>query len=584
MNISFNKIINLEKDISIDDLKDALEDFLTIEDEKLKEEFLSKCKNVIISFLNKLLPMVDEYPASISYNKTAFKIDRLLYWANFLYGDSIFPLFNRNIQNVKDNSLYLYSLARYRNNVNIDLFDDKELLLDLDMYTKSNELKSKYSDISKDVLEDAYYLYFSLNNFLDKEDYEERKRKFMAKNNIGPSILKDYVEAYGILYLNTPLKKIDKMIKLVDNNHFYFSNDFFKFRGILNDIINSNDINYIKTIVYNNHLSSYGVKSFIEKYKFYNKKYTDNLDSIIEKVNLAIKLLEKEHKYIHYSIALMKIEKCNDMEEIKMIVKNNITYLTNNNVEIFIRNYRIILDDKKKQELEEQLLSKIEQAKEEIKKEGVLEKERRKENLYNSVDFNMFLSSDIKSKDDFCKLMDIGENDFNALFSMLEVKDNELYLKIKEKMQSLQGQRYVVLLNKVNDIANKITNGIKLEDGSKRNFEILDYFLSTKLDFDNFIDLYTRNKNIDVASLKSIKMFFRSNKLTSKLNIKQELDGKTIFMIDNTPYEVTRDEKEEVIKYLEEKEIPIYIKIYKQALKRHIKGNLIEKDKTLSLN
>lgn len=72
MNISFNKIINLEKDISIDDLKDALEDFLTIEDEKLKEEFLSKCKNVIISFLNKLLPMVDEYPASISYNKTAF--------------------------------------------------------------------------------------------------------------------------------------------------------------------------------------------------------------------------------------------------------------------------------------------------------------------------------------------------------------------------------------------------------------------------------------------------------------------------------------------------------------------------------
>ena len=76
----------------------------------------------------------------------------------------------KDIQNINDNSLYLASLDRYRNNVNIDLFDDKELLLDLDMYSKSIELESKYSDINKDVLEEAYYLYFSLNNFLDKEE------------------------------------------------------------------------------------------------------------------------------------------------------------------------------------------------------------------------------------------------------------------------------------------------------------------------------------------------------------------------------------------------------------------------------
>ena len=176
MNKSFKKIINLEENISIDDLKAALEYFITIKDNDLKEEFLLKCKKVIISFLNKLLPMVDEYPISISYDKTVFKIDRLLYWANFLYGNKIFPIFTKDIQNINDNSLYLASLDRYRNNVNIDLFDDKELLLDLDMYSKSIELESKYSDINKDVLEEAYYLYFSLNNFLDKEDYEERKR------------------------------------------------------------------------------------------------------------------------------------------------------------------------------------------------------------------------------------------------------------------------------------------------------------------------------------------------------------------------------------------------------------------------
>ncbi len=583
---SFNKIINLDKNITIEDLKRALEYFITIKDNDLKEEFLLKCKKVIISFLNKLLPMVDEYPTSISYDKTVFKIDRLLYWANFLYTNKIFPLFNRNIQNIKDNSLYLNSLARYRNNVNIDLFDDKELLLDLDMYTKSFELESKYSDINKDVLEEAYYLYFSLNNFLDKEDYKERKRKFMDKNNIYPGTLKDYVETYGMLYLNIPLKKIDKMINFVESATSHFSNDFFKFESVLNDIIDSNDTNYIKEIVFTNHLSPYVIKSFIEKYRFYNRKYANNLDNIIKKINTAIKSLEKEHKYIHYSIALTKIESSNDLEEIKIIVKNNMIYLTNDNIERFITIYRAALSDKKKQELEEQLLKKIEIAKEDIKKDNATDRalgiERRKENLYNSIDFNIFLSSDIKSKDDFCKLMDIRESDFNTLFSMLEVRDNELYLKIKEKIRSLQGQRYAVLINKVNSIADNIINGIELEDGSRRNFEIIDYFLSTKLDFNDFIDLYNKNRNIDIESLKSIKIFFAKNKLTNKLNINQELDGTTIFMIDDKPYEVSKEEKQTVLNYLRVKDIPLYIKVYKQALKRHISGNLIlEDDKKL---
>mgnify|MGYP005799698995 CR=1 FL=1 len=582
MNKSFKKIINLEENISIDDLKRALEYFITIEDSDLKEQFLSKCKSVIISLLNNILPLVDEYPTSISYDRTVFKIDRLLYWANFLYGNKIFSLFNRNIQNIKDNSLYLNSLARYRNNVNIDLFDDKELLLDLDMYTKSIELKSKYSDISKSVLEDAYYLYFSLNNFLDKEDYEERKRKFMDKNNICPGTLKDYVETYGNLYLNIPLKKIEKMINFVESATSHLSNDFFKFEGVLNDIINSNDTNYIKEIVFTNHLSPYIIKSFIEKYRFYNRKYSNNLDNIIKKINTAIKSLEKEHKYIHYSIALTEIENSNDLEEIKIIVKNNMIYLTNDNIERFITIYRAVLDDKKKQELENELLKKTEIAKEDIKKENATSRtlgiERRKENLYNSIDFNIFLSSDIKSKDDFCKLMDIKESDFNTLFSMLEVRDNELYLKIKEKIRNLQGQRYAVLINKVNSIADNIINGIKLEDGSRRNFEILDYFLSTKLDFNEFIDLYNKNRNIDIESLKVIKIFFAKNKLTNKLNINQELDGTTIFMIDDKPYEVSKEEKQTVLNYLRVKEIPLYIKVYKQALKRHINGNLILDD------
>ena len=73
----------------------------------------------------------------------------------------------------------------------------------------------------------------------------------------------------------------------------------------------------------------------------------------------------------------------------------------------------------------------------------------------------------------------------------------------------------------------------------------------------------------------------------AKITVSQELNGTTIFMIDNSPYEVTRDEKEIVINFLEERGIPLYVKVYKQALKRYISGNLmIDKkfEKTLRKN
>lgn len=53
-------------------------------------------------------------------------------------------------------------------------------------------------------------------------------------------------------------------------------------------------------------------------------------------------------------------------------------------------------------------------------------------------------------------------------------------------------------------------------------------------------------------------------------------------MINNNPYEVTKEEKLKVINFLKDKEIPLYTKVYKQALKRYVNGDLIlEDDKTL---
>ena len=53
-------------------------------------------------------------------------------------------------------------------------------------------------------------------------------------------------------------------------------------------------------------------------------------------------------------------------------------------------------------------------------------------------------------------------------------------------------------------------------------------------------------------------------------------------MVDDKPYEVSKEEKQTVLNYLGVKDIPLYTKVYKQALKRHISGKLIlEDDKKL---
>ncbi len=581
---SFNKIINLD----IDDLNDnifieALEYFLTIKDNKLKEEFLDKYKILIEKYLYLLLSKVDVYPIYDTDNQDVYRIDKFLFYIYSLYGyDEIKKLnINKNCNDISDN-IYKECLQRYHSRVFFGLMDNFDTIKHLDLYVKERKIKAKYNAIDKNILEEAYYIYFSLDNFLDKENYKKRNEYFIKKNDISYNTLVDYARTYGLLYLNISLGEIEMMIRSIDititrlakKNILDYS---------LNCIMQNDDIDNIKEIVLSYQLSPYVIKQFINRETFYYKKYFKKLNSIINKVENAIKLLENEHKYVHYSVLFSKLEKTTDEKEIIEIIKNNDDkFLTTKYIDYFISIYRITLTKDDKDRLKSFLLNKIKKAKKTLKEEKednkVLIEERTLKSAFNNIDFKLFLNDNICNINDFCSLMNITRNEFNKYFTLLKDTDNELYLKINEKMRNLQGQRYAVLINKVNSIADNIINGIELEDGSRRNFEILDYFLATKLDFNEFIDLYNKNVNIDIEYLRAIRAFFAKNKLTNKLNINQELDGTTIFMINDKPYEVSKEEKQTVLNYLRVKDIPLYIKVYKQALKRHINGNLILDD------
>ena len=579
---SYDKIIQLNRDITIDDVKNAIEYYITLKDQKQINIFKEKFKFAIINLLNTLLPKVDKYPSTQAFNKDILTIDKLLYFSEFIYGSMIFTLFNKNTI-VKDLDIYYQCINVYLTSVRGSINNDKDTLNNIELYKEEKHLKKLFNDVPKQLLENSYNIYFSLKNYLDKEDYEKRVEEFIILNNINYDIFINYVKTYALLYLNLSIKEINININNISNTMNRKFNNINRLEAAIYKIIVSSDINDIKKYVYFQHITPYVVKSFIESSRYYYNIYSSEKDLICNKVNKALKLLEDEHKYIHYSVALSIIENTNDYNLLKEIVRNNINSLTKINISTYIYTYKAFLSNKEKIALAELLTNKINNIKDKIINDEKMRKQQVKEtNLiseYTNIDFSLFLLPDIKNIDEFCDMFHISRYEFDKYLTVLEKDNNKLYLKIKDKLNNLKKQRYAVLNNKVSFIVDSIINGIKKEDDSIREFEILDYFLNTKLDFKDFINIYNDK---DSNTLKALKTFFAKNKLTSKININQELSGKTIFMINNNPYEVTKEEKLKVINFLKDKEIPLYTKLYKQALKRYVNGDLIlEDDKTL---
>lgn len=583
---SFMKIIDLDLiNINEKDLDLSLKSFLNLKDNNLKQLFLDNYKIIIKKYLIVLLSNVKVYPVYETNNKDIYILDKLLYYYYSLYGiEEVIKL--KINKGTTDNSknILLACIKRYHNRVNHDLMNGKELMMKLDFYHNEKELLTKYSNVDKEILKEAYNTYFSLDNFFLKDEYQKNKEKFVKEKKITYNVLTDYVRLYGFLYLNISLENMERKINSITAVIRSDTNiNIIRLEDLILNIYNAKDQEEIKKIVYDNHISVYTIKKFINEYPYHKTVRTDKGETLINKVNLALKKLREEHKYIHYSLALSIIEKTSNHLEIKEIVKNNPTLIEKTRIDYFISVYRINLDVQKKKELKEELILKIENAKKEIKEEKEkireLKKDQYKNAIIESTDFKMFLNPAIKTITDFCNLYNITRDDFETCLNTLIEKDQDLYSKIKNKIKSLKKQRYTFLVNKINKIATEIIEGIYLEDGSKKDFELLDYFLKTSLDFKDFIDIYiNNNQDINKDTLIQIRSFFKKNNVSKEINIKAELDGTTIFMIENNPYKVSRKEKEATINYLKTKNIPLYPKVYSQALKRYVMGNLIKED------
>ncbi len=127
----------------------------------------------------------------------------------------------------------------------------------------------------------------------------------------------------------------------------------------------------------------------------------------------------------------------------------------------------------------------------------------------------------------------------------------------------------LALKNTVNLIMLQIKHGVKNEQtGEIRKFDILDYYMLTSMSMKELMDA-AKQFNIDATC---VRRFFYENRVVYRLTEEYKIIMSNTFIINGN--EITTEQKELVVKYLESINAPVTTALFKLAAKRYLNGEL----------
>ena len=161
------------------------------------------------------------------------------------------------------------------------------------------------------------------------------------------------------------------------------------------------------------------------------------------------------------------------------------------------------------------------------------------------------------------------------------LKDNnnpllDQYFKMREEKRK---QIFAIIINKIRNMVKGLKEGIILEDGTKRAYDIADYHLSTKLSFNQLEDI--AKIYLSPTDYLLIKRFVKKYEKAHPLSLDKLYAEKQVFnaqfdsdgnMISGR--EITKYEKENIVIYMKNKGLPMYREIYNALFLRWKKGYL----------
>ena len=170
---------------------------------------------------------------------------------------------------------------------------------------------------------------------------------------------------------------------------------------------------------------------------------------------------------------------------------------------------------------------------------------------------------------EFYKINNITQENFRKTMRLLKENNNELYQKAENALQEKISEKITPteeILNLLNSLKDHIENN--------KEFTIIDYQSITNI---SLTEMKKRLNNLDLSNEdKRIIQTFVSKTLGSRpLKIKQILSIKTTLQDkDGNLITPSTEEIENIIKFMEENNIPLLTKPYNSILKLYINGEL----------
>jgi len=457
-------------------------------------------------------------------------------------------------------------IKRILNEYNSYIYLKEILKAYIDVYPLVHKNKKLFTEFYEKIKDKPdYYLcslylfeneYPSLKELIIKLRVRENKKVklYLEQNKKESTNVYSKIKKYYIKFnnLNDLLVYIKDKFNITDEQ-IWRASQFFKNK------LNIEDINLIQNLLKEISKNSFSVISIIngilnDEVNFLKHLYMNNKKpfELKEKINLAMDI-----KY-----GLREEEK----EKIKLFLEKYKEYFFENKLEMYL----------KVNESANQIVPKdFENASNLIKK---------------------YLENKPYKTEDYLKMNDISENEFYyALYLLKKINHTlkEEYNKFQKEKIYLQSHE---IINKVKIMINQIINGVCISETTKRPFDIIDYYKTTTLTYEELLDLVISYlskeeiiilkefmlKNRESIELNSYEIFLIYE---SKLIVDAEFDTKGN-MIKSSGREITREEKQKVFNFLYENQILVTRKTFNKALDRYLNGyinkeiteNILKKD------
>ena len=184
-----------------------------------------------------------------------------------------------------------------------------------------------------------------------------------------------------------------------------------------------------------------------------------------------------------------------------------------------------------------------------------------------------YIASDASSLTEYAKSRDMSLSTLTYYLDILILCEDPLYETYKiSALEKEEFEKTKQISNGV-EVINQLQNGVLLEDGSIRDFDLIDYYEMMNIKPKEAVNLLKKYiSNHQLVGLKDVSI-----KLNERLEINCQKDKRGIF-VRGTGKVISDDEKLAVINYILNKRIPLTDGTYESGLAR-VKKNVFDLDK-----